>query len=88
MSSPTESQQLKGKSNARAWKEAFKIAAMSKGYWDVFTGVFVPVVAPDPALYKLTEKLPAGLSDPEKDGKESGDGARAGTRHRPSITPA
>jgi hypothetical protein len=63
---PSESQQLKGKQNARQWKQAFKVAAHAKGVWDVFTGVFAPAECPDPVDFNLAGTPPADASEDDK----------------------
>ena len=50
---PSIYDQLQGKKNARAWKRQFKVAALSKGVWDVFTGVFQEIACPDLQTYGL-----------------------------------
>jgi len=43
---PSVYEQLQGKRNARAWKRKFKVAALSKGVWDMFNGVYIVVSCP------------------------------------------
>ena len=50
---PSIYEQLQGKRNARAWKRKFKVAALGKGVWDVFTGVYTAVQCPEIKDYGL-----------------------------------
>ena len=50
---PANYDQLQGKRNARAWKRQFKVAALGKGVWDVFNGIYTAVTCPDPKDYGL-----------------------------------
>ncbi|KAI4115048.1 MAG: hypothetical protein LQ338_007915 [Usnochroma carphineum] len=50
---PSSYDQLQGKRNARAWKRQFKVAALGKGVWDVFTGIYTAVACPDAKDYGL-----------------------------------
>ena len=50
---PNAAEQLQGKRNARTWKRQFKVAALGKGVWDVFNGIYTAVACPDPKDYGL-----------------------------------
>lgn len=50
---PSIYEQLQGKRNARVWKRKFKVAALGKGVWDVFNGIYTAVACPDPKDYGL-----------------------------------
>lgn len=69
MVEPHLSEQLQGKRNARAWKRQFKIAALGKGVWDVFTGVFFETASPDPDDYGLHGSGPNITTSASDDGK-------------------
>ena len=45
--------QLQSRRNARVCKRKFQIAALGKGVWDVFSGIYTAVACPDPKDYGL-----------------------------------
>ena len=68
---PSNSDQLQGKRNARAWKRQFKVAALGKGVWDVFNGIYTAVTCPDPKDYGLenAQENATKLTNDQKDDK-------------------
>jgi len=95
MIEPTIGQQLKGKANARRWRDNFKVAAHAKGVWDVFSGVFEPVDPPDPKAFGLPSAIHQWTNESNNDepqlpadgnkSKENKEKARA--KARPSLLP-
>lgn len=66
---PSNYDQLQGKRNARAWKRAFKVAALGKGVWDVFNGIYTAVACPDPKDYGLENAQSKATAQRDEDGK-------------------
>ena len=79
---PISSDQLQGKRNARSWKRQFKVAALGKGVWDVFNGIYSAVACPDPKDYGLQNaqqdatEVSSSHTDDEKSKIEDGKGKR------------
>ena len=69
---PSNYEQLQGKRNARAWKRQFKVAALGKGVWDVFTGIYTAAGCPDPKDYGLegAQQAAKATGDQEAEGSQ------------------
>lgn len=84
---PTSYEQLQGKRNARTWKRQFKVAALGKGVWDVFTGVFFAAECPDPEDYGLHGSGPNVSTDDSDHDKAEMTQARKPKRTRATLGP-
>lgn len=60
MSEPPARYQLQGATNHRKWAREFKTEALAEGVWDVFSGIYVAPLSPDPADYGLDAASPPG----------------------------
>jgi hypothetical protein len=83
MTEPSTYNQLQGKRNARSWKRQFKVAALAKGVWDVYTGVYKPTVCPDYDDYGLSQAADAA----QKASKSVEDSGRDRDRGRATLGP-
>ena len=79
---PSSSDQLQGKRNARSWKRQFKVAALGKGVWDVFNGIYTAVACPDPKDYGLqnAQRDATEVSDSQANDEKSKTGEDKGKR--------
>ena len=84
---PSNFDQLQGKRNARPWRRQFKVAALGKGVWDVFNGIYTAVTCPDPKDYRLENAQTDAGKNKDDEPKSKDDEKKGKRKTRTTLGP-